>query len=90
MTIEHIADKASEAIKALILERADKIEQAINDAAEEAQEGGKETVTVTLAHSIKLDLGKNLQTDKLSIATKTTAEITSRFDDPNQPELEME
>lgn len=88
--IEQIAERSAANIKALIIEKADAIQEAAAAAAEEAQDAGKDSVTITLSHSIKLDLGKGTQTDKLGVNVKHTGEIVGRLDDPSQPQLELE
>lgn len=42
---------------------------------------------VTISHSIVLNLGKNKQTDKLSVSIKRGDEITCTIPDPDQPDL---
>ncbi len=45
---------------------------------------------VTVAHSLKIDIAKNQQNDKLSFSLKTADEIVGELRDPNQPELDIE
>ena len=42
---------------------------------------------VTISHSIVLNLGKNKQTDKLSVSIKRGDEITCTIPDPDQSDL---
>ncbi len=46
-----------------------------------------EEPTATLSHSIKLDYAKRNQTDKLTFSLKHSDEITTKMDDPAQPEF---
>lgn len=57
-------------------------EKELNAALCETEEG-----PITIGHSIKIDLSKNTQTDKLSFALKTSDEITGDLSDPDQPNL---
>lgn len=43
--------------------------------------------SVTINHAIVLNLGKNKQTDKLSVSIKRGDEITCTIPDPDQPDL---
>ena len=42
---------------------------------------------VSINHSIKVDQGKGVQTNKISFAQKTSDEISDTLSDPNQPTL---
>lgn len=88
--IDQIAERSANAIRELIASHADDIIAAATAAAEEAQAAEKEAVTITLAHAIKIDLGKGTQVDRLAISLKRSSEIVSRLDDPRQPELGLE
>lgn len=87
--LQAIADRSAENLRALIMEMADEIGNAITAATEQAEEDEKETIIITLSHSIKLDLGKNRQADSLSVAARTKRTAEGEIPDPNQPELEI-
>lgn len=87
--INAIAAKSADNLKHLFAEGTDAIAQAIAAAAEEAEHQGKESVVITLGHQIKLDLGKDSQTDTLSWSVKHKLDACSQIPDPNQPELPM-
>jgi hypothetical protein len=88
--IESIAEKSATAIRELIVSHADDIKAAALAATEEAQDAGKDAVSISLSHSIKIDLGKGTQTDKLAVSLKRESSIVTRLDDPAQPELGLE
>jgi len=90
MNIEDIAERSANAIRELIISHADDITAAALAATEEAQDAGKEAVSISLSHGIKIDLGKGTQTDKLAVSLKRESSIVTRLDDPAQPELGLE
>jgi len=85
--IEAIATRSSRNVKTLICEMSKDITDAITAAAEQAQADGKENFTVTLSHSIKLDMGNNTQEDTLSVSVRHKGTIEGKMPDPSQPEL---
>lgn len=88
--IEAIAAHSARNLKRLIIEMQDDISAAASAAAEQAEIDEKESVKITLSHSIVLDLSKNIQEDKLGVSVKRSAAITGFMPDPNQPELPLD
>jgi len=88
--IEAIAKRSAHNVRTLICEMSDDITSAINAAAEQAQADGKENFTVTLSHSIKLDMGNDTQEDTLAVNVRHKATIEGKMPDPSQPELPFE
>lgn len=87
--IEAIAAQSVANLTALFGEMEDDIQAAIIAATEQAEEDDKDSIKLTLSHFIVLDLGKNTQQDKLSVAVKHSKEMTGFMPDPNQPELAL-
>lgn len=85
--LDAIAARSAENLVALFAEHGDAISQGIAAAAEEAEAQGKESIVVNLSHTLRLDLGKDSQTDKLSWSVKHTVEACGQIPDPSQPEL---
>lgn len=85
--LESISAKASELLAASIREESDRILEAWDDCTDEAQSNEKENPTLALSFSIKLDLGKNRMTTKLSYGVKRILEHACEIPDPAQPEL---
>ena len=85
--IEAIAKRSGNNVRTLICEMSDEIAAAIEAAAEQAQQDDKGTFTVTLAHSIKLDMGADTQEDSLAVSVRHKVAIKGDLPDPNQPEL---
>lgn len=82
-----IADRSARAVKTLILEMEEDIGEAVNVAAEDAQESGSESIKINLSHTITLDLAKNKQEDKLAFSVKHQSTVKGEIPDPNQPDL---
>ena len=87
--LKAIAKQSAKNIKALIIEMGDDITEAITAATEQAQADGKENFTVTLSHSIKLDMGNNTQEDALAVSVRHKKTIEGKMPDPSQPELPL-
>lgn len=85
--IEAIANQSAENLKGLFFDMTDDIEAAILAATTQAEEDEKDSIKITLSHSIVLDLGKNIQEDKLSVSVKHSKSAAGFIPDPNQPEL---
>lgn len=85
--LEAIKQASLENLNVLFDEMENDIEAAIIATTEQAEADGKESVKITLSHSIIIDLSKNTQDDKLSVSVKHTANICGQIADPNQPEL---
>lgn len=88
--IEAIAERSAESLKGLFLDMAEDIEAAIHAATTQAEEDEKDSIKLTLSHSIVLDLGKNIQEDKLSVSVKHSKSAAGFIPDPQQPELDLE
>ncbi len=88
--IEAIATRSARNLKRLIVEMQDDIAAAASAAAEQAEIDEKESVKITLSHSIVLDLSKNTQEDKLGVSVKRTSSLVGFMPDPNQPELPLD
>lgn len=88
--ITKIAEQSAENLKALFSEMADDINAAIIAATEQAEQDEKDAIKLTLSHSIVIDLGKNIQEDKLAVSVKHSKSIAGFMLDPNQPELPLE
>lgn len=87
--IEAIAKQSTENLAGLFSEMEEDIEAAIIAATEQAEEDDKDSIKLTLSHSIVLDLGKNTQEDKLSVSVKHSKSTVGFMADPNQPELPL-
>ena len=85
--IEAIAKRSARSIQCLISEMSEDIINAIHAATEQAQADGKENFTVTLSHSIKLDMGNDTQEDTLAVSVRHKKTIEGKMPDPSQPEL---
>ena len=55
----------------------------------EAQHHGKEKLSFTFSHSIKLDLGKDKQEDTLSFGCRTKVGVSGEIPDPDKPEFDL-
>lgn len=83
--LQAIAKQSCANLHELIMEMQDEINAAVTAATEQAEEDEKDSIKITLSHSLALDLAKNRQTDKLSVAAKTTRAAEGEIPDPNQP-----
>lgn len=88
--VQAIAKQSIANLSALFGEMESDIKAAILAATEEAQTNDRDSIKLTLSHSITLDLAKNIQSDKLSVAVKHTGEMSGFMVDPSQPELDLE
>ena len=77
--LKAIRDKSALNFKSLFDDLAPQIQGAMQQV-----EDGK---AFTLSHSVKIDIGKDKQIDKLGFSMKTEDEIECGIPDPNQPEL---
>lgn len=87
--LEAIAEQSAENLKALLIERKDEIRAAIATVIEQSQEDETDKAVLNLTHQIKLDLGKEWQTDSLAFSVRRKSEVGVAIPDPNQPELDM-
>jgi hypothetical protein len=85
--LQAIAQRSASNLVSLFAEGAEAIAAGIAAAAEEAEAQGKESIVVTINHAIRLDLGKDSQSDSLSWAVRHKLETCNAIPDPNQPEL---
>lgn len=90
MTLEQLqsfARLSGRNLVALLDELADEIREAASVALETAQDDGSEKASITLSHSIKIDLVKNTYEDSLAVSVRHKNAIAGHMPDPNQPEL---
>lgn len=78
--------KGCEHFATMFAESESAISEAIENAAEIGMAEEKEP-PVTIGFQVKLDLGRNKQSGKISVAIRKTNETESPIPDPNQPEL---
>ena len=58
--------------------------------AEESMNQGSEKLVVVLNHAIRIDLGKSEQKDSLTWRVSCKTERTTRLDDPDQDQMDLE
>ena len=88
--LERIARLSAQRLPVLIGEMEEDILLAIRKKVEEAQALNKEKVSFSLTHTIKLDLGKDSQTDSLAVGIRVKNEISGELPDPDQTEMEFD
>lgn len=87
--IDDLAALVSSQVQPLICEARDQINEAINAALEEAQEGdGKSTLSLSI--SVKWDLDSNTVTVSLPVAVKRRFEVIGKLEDKNQVKMNLE
>lgn len=87
--IDDLAWLVSSQVQPLICEARDQINEAINAALEEAQEGdGKSTLSLSI--SVKWDLDSNTVTVSLPVAVKRRFEVIGKLEDKNQVKMNLE
>lgn len=87
--IDDLAALVSSQVQPLICEARDQINEAINAALEEAQEGdGKSTLSLSI--SVKWDLDSNTVTVSLPVAVKRRFEVIAKLEDKNQVKMNLE
>lgn len=87
--IDDLAWLVSSQVQPLICEASDQINEAINAALEEAQEGdGKSTLSLSI--SVKWDLDSNTVTVSLPVAVKRRFEVIGKLEDKNQVKMNLE
>lgn len=87
--IDDLAALVSSQVQPLICEARDQINEAINAALEEAQEGdGKSTLGLSI--SVKWDLDSNTVTVSLPVAVKRRFEVIGKLEDKNQVKMNLE
>lgn len=85
--VQSIAETSASNLVEAFSEQEEEILRAIHTAAEEAQNDGKEACSITLSHSIKIDLTEGSLTDVLKVTSSTKSTVKSELPDPNQPDL---
>jgi hypothetical protein len=88
--LEAVAKRSAKNLQILIGELADEINDAIQAATEVAHDEGKDSIKITLSHSIVLDLGDDEQEDSLAVSVRHKAKLKSTMPDPHQPELPLD
>lgn len=87
--IDQLAALVASQVQPLICEARDQINEAINAALEEAQEGdGKSTLSLSI--SVKWDLDSNTVTVSLPVAVKRRFEVIGKLEDKNQVKMNLE
>lgn len=87
--IDDLAALVASQVQPLICEARDQINEAINAALEEAQEGdGKSTLGLSI--SVKWDLDSNTVTVSLPVAVKRRFEVIGKLEDKNQVKMNLE
>lgn len=87
--IDDLAALVASQVQPLICEARDQINEAINAALEEAQEGdGKSTLSLSI--SVKWDLDSNTVTVSLPVAVKRRFEVIGKLEDKNQVKMNLE
>lgn len=84
--LNKMAHKAGQNVINLIKEMEPKIESAIADLEESAQEDGKDPV-LTLGTLIKVNLTALTMVTSLSVSVKYKDEVSNEIEDPNQVQL---
>ncbi len=87
--IQSIAKLAAARLPRLFAEAEEEILEAIARVTSEAQHHGKEKLSFTFSHSIKLDLGKDKQEDTLSFGCRTKVGVSGAIPDPDAPEFDL-
>lgn len=82
-----IAESSAHQLKQLIQNKGDAIVEAINKQLEDAEEG--DDVIFSLGHSIKIDLTDMNIKGKLSFAVKSSTELKTAINDPEQPQFDL-
>ena len=68
-------------------EGSDELLEMIHRKAAQAQDDNKQSLVVSFGHTIKVDFGKNKQTDILGGTTRVKLSLEGDLDDPDQGEL---
>ena len=87
--IEQIAEAAREHVPTLILKMRDRIEAAITDAVEAAQEEDKKA-TLRIPVAIVWDIDSRDVRIAATVATRCKAEVSVSLDDPGQTKLALD
>ena len=87
--IEQIAEAARTHVPTLILGMADRIEAAITDAVEAAQEADTKA-TLRIPVAIVWDIDSRDVRIAATVATRCKAEVSVALDDPDQPRLPLD
>ena len=82
--------RSGDALVEMGAEVEDELLKAIAANAEEAMNHEKKELVMTLSHSIRIDLGKSEQKDTLGWRVSCKTEMSSRLDDPDQGQMDLE
>lgn len=86
--INELAALVASQVEPLIAEASNQINEALDAAVEEAQEGeGKATLSLSI--SVKWDLDSNTVTVALPVAVKRRFEAVARLEDKNQVKMDL-
>lgn len=85
--LDSLAQQLAANLPTLIGDLRDEILEAAAVALEAAQEEGKEAASVTLSHSIKMNLAKPTFEESLAVSVRHKHSMVGEIPDPNQPEL---
>ena len=86
-TLDQLARLCGQNLSTLMGEMQDEILEAASVALETAQEEGKEAASVTLSHSIKINLAKPTFEESLAVSVRHKHSMAGDIPNPNQPEL---
>lgn len=84
-----IAKLAAARLPRLFGEAEEEIKEAIARVTSEAQHHGKEKLSFTFTHTIKLDLAKDKQEDTLSFGCRVKVGVSGALPDPDAPEFDL-